>query len=471
MINALQAQFALAIEQLTQLRSQTYPFLQLHRVEVSLPHVHLHGFLSAQTHCLEKLYWRDREGELSAAGFAQVWAMSLAAPLQLAQVFAAGQTILKNASLITEALSAAESIITLADARCYCYLSFAESERTVWPAFGYGKIVIPLLEMVQRRRGTMLGINLYAKSTEQWQQQIDQAITLLQGFVMELGFPAQDFSYTTTAYQPDLPTWLSIIERAKQQFQQQSLDKVVLSREVAVVLQGRFSEWPLLHAWQQANPHSYQFLWQNPQETFFGCSPERLLKRLDRVIATEALAGTISRGSSDDEDALLANELSHDRKSIYENQLVLDDICRRLAAFCQHVTTAPHPSIVKLKNVQHLRYEIGGILNDGVEDAALLNTLHPTPAIGGTPKDAAAQFIVNHEGYHRGLYAGVCGMFDAHNSDFCVSIRSIRRIENTLLLYSGAGIVDASVAETEWEELNNKIKTIFDILTQQASTA
>ncbi len=453
MISLFQAQFLFVVEQLEKLVSQPVPEKQLVRIELPLPAIHLQGFLAAQA-CSEKAFWRDREGDHAIAVLGYSWSEKLTCRQDIPSAFSRARSLLQG-------------LPSPVSSHCLCYLSFADRSSSVWPAFGYGMVLLPLLELVQTRKGLMLGVNLRASNASEYLEHIRKALEIIASFKYSQQLPENDFSFQPEGDKPDINTWRQMVSKAKQAFSSGKLDKVVLSREARLKLDGEFSPWPLLYAWQQANPHSYQFLFQGQGQTFFGCSPERLVKRLENIISTEALAGTIVRGTSQLEDSQLESLLMNDRKNIHENRLVLDDICHKLQPLCQSLEADRSHSIIKLRHIQHLRYQIRGVLNQGVCDEELLRVLHPTPAVGVVPREEALSFIETHEPYARGIYAGVCGVVGIRKSDFSVAIRSARLADGSLMLYSGAGIVKDSVADDEWTELNNKITTVLDILDDQ----
>lgn len=449
----IQAQFASMVEQLERLLAQPAPEKPLFRIELPLSAIHLQGFLAAQA-CSEKAFWKNREGDHSIAVLGYSWSEKLSCRQDIDSAFARARALLNH-------------LPESAGSHCLCYLSFSDSNASIWPAFGYGMVLLPLLELVQTRKGMMLGVNLRASSPSEFLGSIRKAHDIITSLRYSQQLPVSDFNFQLKGYQPDSAGWNQMVCRAKQAFSTTDLDKVVLSRETCLQLQGKFSPWPLLYAWQQANPQSYQFLFQAQNQVFFGCSPERLVKRLENIISTEALAGTIVRGQNQFEDSHLESLLMNDRKNIHENRLVLDDICHKLNPLCQSLEADRSHSVVKLKHIQHLRYQIRGVLGDGVYDEHLLDALHPTPAVGGAPRENALTFIEAFEPYARGLYAGVCGVIGIRMSDFSVAIRSARLMDDSLMLYSGAGILKDSVAEDEWSELNNKIATVMDIIDRQ----
>jgi isochorismate synthase EntC len=91
--------------------------------------------------------------------------------------------------------------------------------------------------------------------------------------------------------------------------------------------------------------------------------------------------------------------------------------------------------------------------------------MHPTPAVGGAPRDAAARWIAASEGLDRGWYSGPVGFVDASQSgEFCVALRSALLRERSARLYAGAGIVEGSLPTTELRETRLKLHALLQPL-------
>ena len=117
-----------------------------------------------------------------------------------------------------------------------------------------------------------------------------------------------------------------------------------------------------------------------------------------------------------------------------------------------------------MRLLQHLKCDIEAELKPGVCDWQLLAALHPTPAVGGAPREAALAFIRECEPHDRGWYAGACGMLSRETSEFSVAIRSARIRGSRISLFAGAGIVAGSEPAAEWAELDNKIANVLSLL-------
>ncbi|HEY5715075.1 MAG TPA: isochorismate synthase, partial [Psychromonas sp.] len=259
---------------------------------------------------------------------------------------------------------------------------------------------------------------------------------------------------------PNQTQWAELIELAIEY--KALIPKVVLSRQTELICEEKVDPWDLIEQWQTANLNSFHFVFQfSKNYAFIGCSPERLFSRDKNSLKTEALAGTVNRGRDQREDMILQQSLLSDKKIDRENYLVQEFIVSNLKRLKAEVVCA-EPHVMQLQNVQHLCVAITAKLSAQTSDADLLYKLHPTPAVGGTPKLPALQFIHDKELYNRGWYAGTVGYLRSDKSDFSVAIRSALLSDNSIKLFAGAGIVTGSIAEQEWQELENKIHTILD---------
>jgi len=198
-------------------------------------------------------------------------------------------------------------------------------------------------------------------------------------------------------------------------------------------------------------------------QSFIGASPERLLRVGGGVMTTEALAGSARRGATASEDAALGGALLHNEKDVREHRLVLDSILRRLAPLGIAPECTARPSLLRLANVQHLHVPVRAALPAGVRLLDVLARLHPTPAVGGTPREAALPHIRELEGFPRGLYAGALGWVDARgDGEFFVGLRSALIDGPQARLYAGAGIVAGSQPEKELAETDLKFRAMQD---------
>ena len=146
-----------------------------------------------------------------------------------------------------------------------------------------------------------------------------------------------------------------------------------------------------------------------PDGSFFGASPELLVARHGTKVSSHPLAGTVPRGDTARADADAQRGLAGSTKNRAEHRYVVDAIATALTPFCRSLSVPTEPSVVTLRSVAHLGTRIEGRLHRPVGVLELLEQLHPTPAVGGTPRPEALAFIEGHEAGPRGHWAGPVG--------------------------------------------------------------
>jgi menaquinone-specific isochorismate synthase len=213
-------------------------------------------------------------------------------------------------------------------------------------------------------------------------------------------------------------------------------------------------------------PDCYRFLFEpTPGKAFFGATPELLASVTDREINTVALAGSTPRGKSWREDQILGQELLENPKERQEHDLVVRSLRENLTPLCKVLNISETPELCLLNNIQHLLTPISGKLENGNGILPVVEALHPTPALGGTPRGVAIPLIGELEPLPRGWYGAPIGWV-APNGDgeFVVAIRSAVANDNQIRLYAGSGIVADSIAEKEWLETELKFQPILKAL-------
>ena len=227
----------------------------------------------------------------------------------------------------------------------------------------------------------------------------------------------------------------------------------------------------------QQQENNFQFFYQfNDQASFLGCTPELLChlekKQRTYTISSEALAGTITRGINELEDREKEHQLRNSQKDRLEHQIVVDGILEVLESYCCNIQYESQPSIKKQQHVQHLQTRIQADIlhctHSDIED--LIFEIHPTPAVCGYPKTSAMDVIMEIEDFDRGFYAGAIGIISHSEITLCVGIRSALYHKNQYWLWGGAGLVQNSEANKEYQEMNNKIQGFEMILRSYHTT-
>jgi menaquinone-specific isochorismate synthase len=253
------------------------------------------------------------------------------------------------------------------------------------------------------------------------------------------------------------------VARALEAIRAGTYNKIVLSRAVDLLFDNSCQPLKILNRLRRDYSRCSSFSLQNESGTsFIGATPERLVSVAGDRYTTEAIAGSAARDPSAGEDARLARDLLASEKDLREHGHVVDSIRRRLESLGLEVRVADTPGLLTLPNVQHLRTPIDGPMKAGVHILDLAEALHPTPAVGGTPRTAALKDIAAWEPFSRGLFAGLTGWFDTRgNGEFAVGIRSALVRESRARLFAGAGIVAGSVPELELRETSMKMEALL----------
>ena len=258
--------------------------------------------------------------------------------------------------------------------------------------------------------------------------------------------------------------WAAGIEAAIERIEAGDLRKVVLAVALAVTLEEELTIPDTLERLRRSYPDCFRFLIQPTDEAgFFGVPPERLVRLDGRHARTEALAGTVARGETPEEDATLADSLLESEKLQHEQALVAEAIEGHLSPMGE--VTVAEQGVRKLATVQHLHTPIEADLDGDRHVLDLVEALHPTPAVGGLPPETAERVIRETETFERGWYAAPVGWFDADgDGEFAVGIRSAVAGGRRATLFAGNGIVADSDPEAEWEEVGLKLEPILAAL-------
>lgn len=237
-----------------------------------------------------------------------------------------------------------------------------------------------------------------------------------------------------------------------------AFEKVVLARAVRAEAAGELDILQILQHLRAAYPESYVFGCWRGEHAFVGASPERLVRLDGRAVRVSSLAGSTRRSAHADEDARLTAALQASDKDRTEHRLVLDVLRRELAGVCDEVTAPAEPAVLTLPNVHHLYSPVRATLRAGYSLLDLVARLHPTPAVGGTPRDAALAFLRAHEQLDRGWYAAPVGWMGRDHGEFAVGLRSALVAGREAWLYAGCGIVADSDADEEYAESLLKLR-------------
>jgi isochorismate synthase len=259
---------------------------------------------------------------------------------------------------------------------------------------------------------------------------------------------------------PERPVWESSVATAVSQIRQDQLDKVVLAREERLLFDQTISPVATLARLRKSDPDATRFALQAGNSWFIGSTPERLVRLSAGRVDVTCLAGSIGVGQDVGESRALAARLLASAKDREEHDIVVRSTISALEDTCEEVTTAPDaPRVVRARSVQHLETPISARMPHAGHVLDLVERLHPTPAVGGFPRERALTAIRELEAIDRGWYAGPFGWTDLQgDGEFAVAIRSALVAGRSASLFAGCGIVADSVPAAEWEETCLKLR-------------
>lgn len=277
-----------------------------------------------------------------------------------------------------------------------------------------------------------------------------------------------EISGKKTLLQPfDVPTemdWEVSVEKALKDIEKGDFEKVVLARvkQLKLTSKQKVDFGKTLISMHEEYPNCVTFLIAlNKDQVFFGATPEILGKRSGTEFHTMALAGTvpISEGKEVASSLLMSSEKLRD-----EHRIVVETITEGLKKFMTEIKIN-ETEILQLQNVFHLHTPIMAKIKPETSWRELVESLHPTPAVGGRPKEIAKQQILRTETWGRGWYTGIFGWVDeASNFDFRVALRCALLNQKEVWLFAGAGIVKGSDPKKEWEETESKFLPVLKSL-------
>ncbi len=262
--------------------------------------------------------------------------------------------------------------------------------------------------------------------------------------------------------EPDFALWKQNLEKISR-----SYEKVVLSRKVSLDLDSAPCPFAFLSELEALNADCFSFGVFKPQSSFIGSSPELLFRREGSSLQSEALAATRKVSGDQEEDFLLAQDLLGTEKDLREHSIVCEGIAKCFQGYDPSFSFQHQPKVLKRRFWQHLWQSFSCILPPNVSDEELLERLHPSAALGGYPKEVAQQAILDLEPFDRGLFGAPIGYSLANEAEYAVAIRSACLEKQNLTLYSGAGIVPGSDPLLEWEEIETKLRTFYQLIHEQ----
>lgn len=262
--------------------------------------------------------------------------------------------------------------------------------------------------------------------------------------------------------------WMNAVSRGVAHIREGELSKLVLARDVVAELGSPVSTAQVL----RELAIRYSDCWTYSVDGLIGSTPEMLIKVENRTARARVLAGTLDRSSAPaGEIGYAERTLAGSEKQQYEHELAIDSLTRQLEPFTQSMTSHSEPFVLELPNVWHLASDVTAELSPDSEgnvpsSLVLVDALHPTAAVCGTPTTVAGELIRELEHLERGPYAGPVGWMDARgNGEWGIALRgAVVETPTRVRMYAGCGIVEASQPSAELAETWSKFRPMIEAL-------
>ncbi len=255
----------------------------------------------------------------------------------------------------------------------------------------------------------------------------------------------------------------ALVETAKKHCQRGDVFQLVISRRFTQKFSG--DEFNVYRALRAVNPSPYLFYFDYGNYKIFGSSPEAQLVVKDQKAEIHPIAGTFKRTGNDEQDAVLAKELTEDHKENAEHVMLVDLARNDLSRHGKMVTVENYREVQFFSHVIHLVSKVTGIKKADTPTMNIVADTFPAGTLSGAPKHKAMELIEKYEPTPRGYYGGAIGFMDFEgNFNHAIMIRTFLSKDHQLQYQAGAGIVAASDPESELQETYNKLGALTKAL-------
>jgi menaquinone-specific isochorismate synthase len=261
--------------------------------------------------------------------------------------------------------------------------------------------------------------------------------------------------------------WEAAVGQAIVRISAGELDKVVLARDVTATSEEPIDARVVMEKLAEKYPNTWVFA----VDGLVGATPELLVRLTKGLVTSRVLAGTIRRTGDDQRDLALAASLARSSKDLEEHDYAVRSVADALEPFCSSINVPDAPFVLHLANVMHLATDVTGVVSDSMavtNALSLVDALHPTAAVCGTPREKAKKLINEYEVMKRGRYSGPVGWIDARgDGEWGIALRCAEidaKDARKVRLFAGCGIVAGSIPQDELAESQAKLVPMRDAL-------
>lgn len=407
----------------------------------------------------DRLLWIAPDRSFSLVGVGSAWAVSSDGAGRFAEAGAAWQALLRDAvgdeGPTPVVMGFAQPGPVLIGGFAFAPHGPVSSE---WEGFPAGLLTLPRICVASAGGESRLVLSKVVTPAGSVEHQTDEAAGGPVGAAPQVPYPQ------TAEEHPPGAAWKARVAASAQAVREGVLRKVVLARSVRV-RGGPSDPIAALRMLSAGYPGCTLFAVARGARCFLGATPECLVRVRGGEVSAMALAGTAPRGRDDEEDRRLGELLLASSKDRIEHAAVVDLLREDLAGACTEVSADYGPDLMKVANVQHLCTPLTAKIRPPLTLLDLVARLHPTPAVGGVPRETALEWIRRHEGLDRGWYAGPVGWVDQRGEgEFAVAIRSALLHGDEAVLFAGCGIVADSDPDQEYAESRLKLRPMISAL-------
>ncbi|MCW9024290.1 MAG: isochorismate synthase [Gammaproteobacteria bacterium] len=413
------------------------------------------------------IYWAQPEQRYSRTGLGEAYRYETSGPNRLQACREVYQQLLNCWHHEQHTMVPVEHCLFFAQA-----FDDHDSMEKAWQEFPNSLMLVPAVLLQQKQEQQVFSLSCQAHRLNQPESMIREwsglIKTLLQAMQGNENYSEHRHSLLQRQAEPTKSEWIQSLDKAKQAISDGEMSKVVLARHLRFSSTHTLQPEVLLQSLSQHFP-SCQILGVNfSQTSLIAATPERLLSLKGQDLSCDALGGTIERSLDTQEDKQKVEQILACTKTRHEHALVVEQVQQALKTVSHSLDIPESPTVLSLRQLHHLWTPVKAQLSQGKNLFDVVECLHPTPAVAGTPLIAAQNWIKQHEPFDRGWYSGVVGWLDGNgDGELSVLLRCALLKENQLDVYAGAGIVKDSDALAEFKETELKLSTLLDVLTEK----